>query len=84
MKNTEEILINQANPVDAFCAHIRQDINHFWTTSDLLFVPAIHYQMGREHYKAVKHGLVRKHHKTVESFKPWQVKTFEAIKSILN
>ena len=75
---------NYTNPVDAFCAHIKEDIDHFWDTTDLLFVPAIHYQMGREHYKAVKHGLVRRHFKTVESFKPWQVKIVETIKNALN
>ena len=64
--------------------YIKEDINHFWATNDLLFVPAIHYQMGGEHYKAVKQGLQDKHNETVQSFKPWQVKTLETIKSILN
>ena len=64
--------------------YIKEDINHFWATTDLLFVPAIHYQWNREHYKAVKQGLQDKHSETVQSFKPWQVKTFETIKNILN
>jgi hypothetical protein len=64
--------------------YIKEDIDHFWATTDLLFVPAIHYQMGHKHYKAVKQGLQDKHTRAVQSFKPWQVKTFETIKSILN
>ena len=72
--------------------YIKEDINHFWTTTDFLFVPAIHYPNGVcikrnvecKHYKAVTQGLQDKHTKVVQSFKPWQVKTFETIKNILN
>jgi len=64
--------------------YIKEDINHFWATTDLLFVPAIHYQMGREHAKAVKQGLQDKHSEIVQSFKPWQIKTIETMMNILN